>query len=107
MSEPRIIKNYPNRRLYDTVQSKYITLSDIRSLVLVRGARHPDFASAFPYGALLRGGEGPVYAWERTPAVGDSARAAFPDRPVWVINGPTVTKRGFEVAERPTSSDSP
>jgi polyhydroxyalkanoate synthesis repressor PhaR len=36
MSEPRVIKKYPNRRLYDTVQSKYITLSDIRSLVLER-----------------------------------------------------------------------
>ena len=36
MSEPRIIKKYPNRRLYDTVQSKYITLADIRSLVLER-----------------------------------------------------------------------
>jgi polyhydroxyalkanoate synthesis repressor PhaR len=36
MSDPRIIKKYPNRRLYDTVQSKYITLSDIRSLVLER-----------------------------------------------------------------------
>ena len=36
MSEPRIIKKYPNRRLYDTVQSKYITLSDIRLLVLER-----------------------------------------------------------------------
>ncbi len=36
MSEPRVIKKYPNRRLYDTVQSKYITLSDIRALVLER-----------------------------------------------------------------------
>src|SRR5262252_1970353 len=36
MSEPRVIKKYPNRLLYDTVQSKYITLSDIRSLVLER-----------------------------------------------------------------------
>ena len=36
MSEPRVIKKYPNRRLYDTVQSKYITLSDIRALVLDR-----------------------------------------------------------------------
>ena len=30
----RIIKKYPNRRLYDTVESRYITLSDIRRLVL-------------------------------------------------------------------------
>jgi polyhydroxyalkanoate synthesis repressor PhaR len=34
MSEPRIIKKYPNRRLYDTIESRYITLSDIRRLVL-------------------------------------------------------------------------
>lgn len=32
--EPRIIKKYPNRRLYDTVESQYITLQQIRDLVL-------------------------------------------------------------------------
>ena len=31
---PRIIKKYPNRRLYDTVESRYITLNDIRQLVM-------------------------------------------------------------------------
>ena len=34
MSEPRTIKKYPNRRLYDTEESRYITLADIRRLVL-------------------------------------------------------------------------
>jgi len=35
MSEPsRLIKKYPNRRLYDTKTSAYITLSDVRDLVL-------------------------------------------------------------------------
>lgn len=34
MSEPRIIKKYPNRRLYDTEESRYITLADIRRLVI-------------------------------------------------------------------------
>lgn len=34
MSEPRIIKKYPNRRLYDTCQSCYITLSNVRDLVM-------------------------------------------------------------------------
>jgi polyhydroxyalkanoate synthesis repressor PhaR len=34
MSEARVIKKYPNRRLYDTVESRYITLADIRKLVL-------------------------------------------------------------------------
>ena len=33
MSEARIIKKYPNRRLYDTVESRYITLADVRRLV--------------------------------------------------------------------------
>ena len=33
-SEPRVIKKYPNRRLYDTVESRYITLADIRRLVM-------------------------------------------------------------------------
>ncbi|MDJ0911632.1 MAG: polyhydroxyalkanoate synthesis repressor PhaR [Woeseiaceae bacterium] len=30
----RVIKKYPNRRLYDTEESRYITLADIRELVL-------------------------------------------------------------------------
>lgn len=35
MSEPvRLIKKYPNRRLYDTKTSAYITLSDVKELVL-------------------------------------------------------------------------
>jgi polyhydroxyalkanoate synthesis repressor PhaR len=34
MSHVRIIKKYPNRRLYDTEISRYITLEDIRQLVL-------------------------------------------------------------------------
>ncbi|HEY1724308.1 MAG TPA: polyhydroxyalkanoate synthesis repressor PhaR [Steroidobacteraceae bacterium] len=36
MSELRVIKKYPNRRLYDTVESRYITLDDVRKLVLNR-----------------------------------------------------------------------
>lgn len=34
MSEKRIIKKYPNRRLYDTEISKYITLENIKILVI-------------------------------------------------------------------------
>jgi len=34
MTEPRIIKKYPNRRLYDTAISSYITLEDVRRLVV-------------------------------------------------------------------------
>lgn len=34
MSDVRIIKKYPNRRLYDTAISSYITLADVKRLVI-------------------------------------------------------------------------
>jgi polyhydroxyalkanoate synthesis repressor PhaR len=34
MADTRLIKKYPNRRLYDTKTSSYITLSDVKELVL-------------------------------------------------------------------------
>jgi polyhydroxyalkanoate synthesis repressor PhaR len=33
-TEKRVIKKYPNRRLYDTTESKYITLYDVKKLVI-------------------------------------------------------------------------
>ena len=34
MAATRIIKKYPNRRLYDTEISSYITIEDVRQLIL-------------------------------------------------------------------------
>lgn len=34
MAEERIIKKYANRRLYDTAESRYVALDDIRKLVM-------------------------------------------------------------------------
>jgi polyhydroxyalkanoate synthesis repressor PhaR len=34
MSKTRVIKKYPNRRLYDTEISSYITIEDVRQLVV-------------------------------------------------------------------------
>jgi len=36
MNNVRVIKKYPNRRLYDTAGSHYITLADVRDLVLAK-----------------------------------------------------------------------
>ena len=33
-SGPRVLKKYPNRRLYDTRSSSYITLADVKDMVL-------------------------------------------------------------------------
>jgi polyhydroxyalkanoate synthesis repressor PhaR len=34
MSEQRLIRKYVNRRLYDTAQSRYVNLDDLRELIL-------------------------------------------------------------------------
>ena len=34
MPTERLIKKYPNRRLYDTTESRYITLEEVREMVL-------------------------------------------------------------------------
>ena len=34
VASPRVIKKYPNRRLYDTDTSTYITLADVKQLVM-------------------------------------------------------------------------
>ncbi|HPQ25750.1 MAG: polyhydroxyalkanoate synthesis repressor PhaR [Chromatiaceae bacterium] len=34
MAAERLIKKYPNRRLYDTTESRYITLDEVREMVL-------------------------------------------------------------------------
>ena len=47
-SGPRVLKKYPNRRLYDTQSSSYITLADVKQMVLdgedfeVRDAKSSD-----------------------------------------------------------------
>ena len=35
-NSPRVIRKYPNRRLYDTIESRYVTLADVRRLVVER-----------------------------------------------------------------------
>ncbi len=33
MNEPRLIRKYANRRLYDTIRSRYVNLADVRNLI--------------------------------------------------------------------------
>ena len=34
MTQPRLIRKYVNRRLYDTAESRYVNLDDLRKLIL-------------------------------------------------------------------------
>ena len=74
-------------------------------IVLIRGNRHPDFASAAVYNPVDPGGELPVYAWDRGGDIRRRLVAAYPGRRFWIVNGPTLTGRGYEVAAGPLTSD--
>ncbi|HUR26542.1 MAG TPA: glycosyltransferase family 39 protein, partial [Planctomycetota bacterium] len=76
-----------------------------RSLVLVRGERHPDFASAAVSNPLDWEADAPVYAWDRGLAVRSALLAHYADRPVWIVAGPTRTGRGFEIVAGPLRAD--
>ncbi|MCW5979515.1 MAG: hypothetical protein KIT09_15665 [Bryobacteraceae bacterium] len=75
-----------------------------RSLVLVRGNRHPDYASAAIYNPLDLEADAPLYAWDRGPEVRAEAARAYRDRPVWLVDGPTVTGNGFRVVAGPLAA---
>lgn len=72
-----------------------------RSLVFIRGQRFPDYASAAVYNPLDLRADQPVYVWDRDPATHQAALDAYPDRPVWVLEGPGVTGGAFRIAGRP------
>jgi 4-amino-4-deoxy-L-arabinose transferase-like glycosyltransferase len=73
-------------------------------IVLIRGNRHPDFASAVVYNPVDLGRELPIYAWDRGGDVRRRLVAAYPGRRFWIVNGPTLTGRGYQVAAGPLTS---
>ena len=67
-------------------------------LVLIRGARFPDYASAAIYNPLDWNAPEPLYAREVDSSTVESLRAAFPGREILYLEGPTVTGRGYSVS---------
>ncbi|HEX6135383.1 MAG TPA: hypothetical protein VFZ24_15540 [Longimicrobiales bacterium] len=72
-----------------------------RSIVLVRGARRVEYASAAIYNPLDLQADAPVYIWDRDPRITRDALLAYEDRPVWILDGPTATGGGFRVVAGP------
>ncbi|HEY3444091.1 MAG TPA: hypothetical protein VGK29_25295 [Paludibaculum sp.] len=73
-----------------------------RSLVVIRGPSFPDYAAVAWTNPVDWQGDGPVYARDAGPGVVDKLRAAYPDRPVWVVDGPSQTGAGYRIVERPS-----
>lgn len=76
-----------------------------RSLILVEGCRHPDYASAAAYNPLDLLAPVPVYAWDRDDQAQAQVVNAYRDRPVWIVAGPSVTHRGFEIKAGPLTRE--
>jgi len=74
-----------------------------RSLVLVRGARHPDYASAAIYNPIDLHADAPIYAWDASEGIRADLLDAYPDRPVWIVDGPTLTGGAYRVVAGPLS----
>lgn len=70
-------------------------------LVLVAGARFPDYASAAILNPIDLNGGDTVYAWDRNPEVRAATLRAFQNRRVWFIEGPAITKEGYRVTAGP------
>ena len=75
-----------------------------RSLVFVRGRRHPDYASAAAYNPLDLTAGVPLYAWDSSPEAREEALRVYADRPVWILDGPTRTGNGFRVVAGPLTA---
>ncbi len=76
-----------------------------KSLVLIQGEEHPDYASAAAYNPVdIRGADAPVYAWDRTPDTTARLLKAYPDRPVWILRGPTRTGKGYQILAGPLAA---
>jgi 4-amino-4-deoxy-L-arabinose transferase-like glycosyltransferase len=70
-------------------------------LVLVRGERFPDYASAAIENAPDLGPGTTVYAWDRSAEVRARVLTAFPERRVWLVDGPSVTGGGYRFVAGP------
>lgn len=70
-------------------------------LVLIRGERQPDYHGAAVFNPVDLRAPVPVYAWDRGPAVDSALLAAYPDRRVWILDGPTRSGDGYRVVAGP------
>lgn len=71
------------------------------SLVLVRGGRHPDYHMAALENPLDLRAEGPIFAWDRSRPIRADVVRAYGDRPVYVVDGPSLTGGPFRIVAGP------
>lgn len=75
-----------------------------KSLVFIKGNRHTDYASAAVYNPIDLHTDATIYAWARTDQINTKVAAAYSDRPVWVVDGPSLTGGTYKVVATPVAA---
>ncbi|MBW2466621.1 MAG: hypothetical protein JRF02_04915 [Deltaproteobacteria bacterium] len=75
-----------------------------KSLVLINGKRHIDYASAAVFNPVSFNDDSPIYAWNKSPEIRNKLLENYSDRDVWFVNGPSITRKGFEVIGGPINA---
>ena len=79
-----------------------------RTLVLIRGQEFPDYVSAAIYNPLDLRPESseatPIYAWDRDAATHAKLLALYRDRPVWILEGPSLTGGAYRIVQTPVEA---
>ncbi len=75
-------------------------------LVLVRGNRFPDYASAFALNPVDLTAPVAIYAWDQDAQTRAQVLHEYSTRRVWLVDGPSVTGAGFRVAAGPIDARS-
>ena len=89
------------RRMEPGIAQLAATRGMTGAIVLVRGPRHPDYHAAAIFNPLDLRADRTIFAWDRSRSVREQVVRAYPDRSVWFVDGPSVTRRGYEVSAGP------
>lgn len=99
----RSVEKYHHFRNMTPAMRRFVAAHPMdSSLVLVRGRRHPDYHEAAlenPLDLTIRARA--IYAWDRSAEVRRDVVAAYPDRPIYIVDGPTITGGPFRVVAGP------
>lgn len=75
-----------------------------KSLVIVRGSEHPDYQSAWVYNSVNFDGNAPIYAFDKSPEIYRKLLLAYGDRPIWIVNGPTLANENYLIVRGPVDA---
>jgi hypothetical protein len=76
-----------------------------KSLVFIQGNSHPDYASAWIFNPLDPQSPATIYAHDLDQETRLRVLRAFPGRPVWFIEGPSITQGSYRLITGPINAN--